>query len=233
MIRDILFNIIYWPIFAICLIVLYPFVYFFNQEQTYKIAFKAVCNWTLFCLKIFNKIDYKVENIENLKKELEKSPVIIGCNHQSAWETFIFAKLFTKLSIVVKKELLNVPIAGLYFKRLKCIPVNRSSPVSSIKDLLKYGKESVEKGISVLIFPNGTRADFNEEVEYKSGLYALYKSLKVPVIPAYVNSGKFWPRRSFKKHKGTIILSFKTPIQTELSKEEFMQAFSLSMNNIH
>ncbi len=209
---------------------MYPIIYFSNNQKfAYKIAFKPVCNLTMFCLKIFNNIDYKIENLDILKDNIKNGPIIIGCNHQSAWETFIFAKLFDKLSIVIKKELLNVPIAGIYFKKLGCIAIDRSSSIKSIKDLMKYGKISSEKNVSILIFPNGTRSEYGEDVEYKSGLYAMYKYLNIPILPAKVDSGKFWPRRSFKKNPGTITMSFKNLIHPGLSKEDFMQTFENEM----
>lgn len=221
MFRSILFNFIFWPVFCLILIVMYPFTWFLNQEQTFRIPFRFLTTWLNFCLKYFARIDYKIENIEILNDAIKKGPVIIGCNHQSAWETFIFSLLPIKLSIVIKKELLKKPVAGLYFRRLKCIPVDRESPVKAIKTLLKEGKEAHEKGNSILIFPNGTRSSYGEDAEYKSGIFALYRSLNIPVIPAHTNSGKFWSRNSFRKKPGTIILKFSKPISPGLDKEIF------------
>lgn len=230
--RSILFNLFFWPGFALYLTTAYPFVFFMNQKNAYRFGFKAVTNWMLFCMKVFANVDYKIENAHILPETLKKGPIIIGCNHQSSWETFIFSKLFEKLAIVVKKELLKVPVAGLYFKRLLCIPVNRSSPVKAIKDLMKYGKKSIDNNVSILIFPNGTRSSPDEEIEYKGGIYAMYKYLNVPVVPAHVDSGKYWSRHSFKKYPGTIILSFKPPIDPGLNKEEFMEQFKNEVDEV-
>jgi len=160
-----------------------------------------------------------------------KEQIIIGCNHQSAWETFVFSLLFKNLVSVVKKELLKKPIAGIYMKRLGCIPVDRESPVKAIKTLIKYSKIAYDAGKSILIFPNGTRSSDGEHTEYKSGIYAIYRSLEIPVVPAHVNSGKYWPRNSFKKNPGTIILDFKTPIYPGLSKDEFFKEFEKKLQN--
>ncbi len=230
MLRSALFSLCFWPLFALYLVILYPIVFFLNPRSTYKIAYKVVSNFLMWCLKIFAGIKYDIKNIEFLQKALEKGPVIIGCNHQSTWETFIFTKLFDELSIVIKKELLSVPVSGLYFKKLDCIAIDRSSPVKAIKDLLRQGRQSIDKGLSILIFPNGTRASVEDNVEYKGGIYAMYKSFDVPVIPAHVDSGKYWPRRSFMKNPGTIQLVFKHPINPGLSKEEFMEKFAELMN---
>lgn len=225
LVRSILFNIIFWPLFSIYLIVTCPVVLFLNQKWTYRLGYKAVNAYMCICLKVLAGIDYRVYGLEQTKELMKKGPIIIGCNHQSAWETFIFARIFDVLSIVIKKELLSVPVAGVYFKSLGCIPVDRSSPVRSIKDLMKYGAKSAENGVSILIFANGTRASYEEDVEYKSGLYAMYRYLKIPVVPACVDSGKCWSRRAFKKNPGTINLKFLEVIEPGLSKEEFMTIF--------
>ena len=200
---------------------MYPITYFCSPKITLKLSYRPVTRWLLFCLKHLAKIDYTISGLENIPE----GRFIIGCNHQSAWETFIFSILFDDLAIVIKKELLDKPIAGLYFKKLGCIPIDRSSPIKAIKTLLKSGSEAYKSGKSILIFPNGTRASADEHVEYKSGIFALYKSLNIPVIPVHVNSGEHWARNSFQKISGTIKLDFKCAIQPGLSNEEFFKVF--------
>lgn len=200
---------------------MYPITYFCSPEMTLKLSYRPVTRWLLFCLKYLARIDYKISGLENIPS----GQFIIGCNHQSAWETFIFSVLFNNLAIVIKKELLNKPIAGLYFKKLGCIPIDRASPIKAIKTLMISGSEASKNGKSILIFPNGTRSSTNEQAEYKSGIYALYKTLQIPVIPAHVNSGEHWARNSFGKIPGTIILDFKQPITPGLGKTEFFTKF--------
>ena len=225
MIRSILFNIVFYAIFISYIAIMYPITYFCSPELTLKLSYRPVTRWLLFCLKYFSRIDYKITGME----KVPLGQFIIGCNHQSAWETFIFSILFDNLAIVIKQELLNKPIAGLYFKRLGCIPIDRSSPIKAIKTLLKYGNEAYKLGKSILIFPNGTRSSVDEHVEYKSGIFALYKSLNIPVIPVHVNSGEHWGRNSFKKIPGTINLDFKDPINPGLDKDAFLEEFENSM----
>lgn len=205
---------------------MYPIIYFCSPEMTLKLSYRPVTRWLLFCLKYLARIDYKISGLENIPS----GQFIIGCNHQSAWETFIFSILFNNLAIVIKKELLNKPIAGLYFKKLGCIPIDRSSSIKAIKTLMISGSEAFKNGKSILIFPNGTRSPASEQVEYKSGIYALYKTLQIPVIPAHVNSGEHWARNSFRKIPGTIMLDFKQPIAPGLDKGEFFTKFEQEVN---
>jgi 1-acyl-sn-glycerol-3-phosphate acyltransferase len=186
-----------------------------------RLGYIPVAKWTVFCLKYLAGIDHKVTGLENIPS----GQYIVGCNHQSAWETIVFSIILQNFAPVVKQQLMHKPIAGTYIRKLDCIPVDRDSPVKAIKTLLKGATEAFEAGKSILIFPNGTRASADEHVEYKSGIYAIYRKLGIPVIPAHVDSGKHWPRNAFRKIPGTIHLDFKPPIQPGLSKEEFFAEF--------
>lgn len=223
LIRSILFSIVFWPVFVLYLIIMFPFTYFSSQKFVFVYVYRICTKYLLFCLKYICGIDYKIENKEYLKSD---TPIIIGCNHQSAWETFIFSLFFDELSIVIKKELLDLPIAGLYFRRLGCIPIDRSSPIVAIKTLIKSSDIAKIKKQNILIFPNGTRSADDEHTEYKVGIYAIYNYLNIPVIPVHVDSGKCWARKSFIKNPGTITLKFNKPIDPGLSKEEFMNVFN-------
>lgn len=227
MIRSIIFNLIFWPAFLLYLLIMSPIVYFSSPKTTLKIGYRPVTWIMLFCMKYFANVNYEIKN----KDKIPNGQVIVGCNHQSAWETFIFSILFDELAVVVKKELVTTPIAGLYIKRLDSIPVDRESPVKAIKTLMKFGKIAYQKGKSIVIFPNGTRSSADEQVEYKSGIFALYKTLGIPVVPAHVDSGEHWSRNAFKKIPGIITLEFKDPIQPGLSKDEFFKEFENRIDN--
>ena len=229
MIRSILFSIAFWPLFALCITIMLPVTYFASQQFVFVYIYRVCTQYLLFCLKYICNIKYKIENKEYLKND---TLVIIGCNHQSVWETFIFSLLFNELSIVIKKELLDIPIAGLYFRRLGCIPIDRSSPICAIKTLVKSSEIAYKKKQNILIFPNGTRNIDDDSTEYKVGIYAIYNHLNLPVVPAHVDSGKCWARKSFIKKPGTITLKFNEPIEPGLDKEEFMDKFNESINNI-
>ncbi|MDR1609514.1 MAG: 1-acyl-sn-glycerol-3-phosphate acyltransferase [Holosporales bacterium] len=225
MLRSLLFNIAFWPVFIMYILIMYPLAAIVSPRNVLLLVYRPVTRWLLFCLKKIADVGYEIRNTENVPS----GPCIIGCNHHSTWETFIFSLLFDNLSIVIKRELLRKPIAGLYFKRLGCIPIDRSSPVLAIKTLVKYGMGAHQAGHNILIFPNGTRDSSGAQAEYKGGIYAIYKATGAPVVPVSVNSGSHWPRRSFRKIPGTIVLDFKEAIPPGLEKAAFFAEFETRM----
>lgn len=230
--RSLLFNIFFWPAFLGFLLIMMPFAYFFTKRQADEIVYVNLGRLLNFCLKLFVKIDCQVVGIENLDAARALTPVIIGCSHQSTWETIVFPMIAKNISIVAKKELLSIPVVGFYIKKFGCLTIDRSSPILSIKSLLQNGKNAIKKNSSILIFPNGTREKISEHSAYKVGLFALYKNLQIPVVPCSLNSGMFWPKRSFIKNPGTIVLEFQKPINPGLNKEEFMQTFENVMSEM-
>lgn len=145
--------------------------------------------------------------------------------HQSTWETTIFHGQLKYPTLVVKRELLYVPFFGWYTWRLGMIPVDRSSGGAALKKMIRTARKRVEQGRQIVIFPEGTRVDDGEDRPIRSGVYALYHFLKIPVIPVALNSGQFWPRSSMIRTPGTIRLVFLPPIEPGLSRDAFMERF--------
>ncbi len=161
---------------------------------------------------------YKIEGIDNLGT----SPVLIASKHQSAWETLTFHRLVPSIAIVLKEELTRVPIIGWYLMIGGNLRLDRKGGAKSLRRLSEDARSALERGSSILIFPEGTRQDPNAPPDYKSGVAALYKVLNVPVVPVALNSGVFWPKSGLTKRPGEITLRFLEPIPPGLARREFM-----------
>ncbi len=159
-----------------------------------------------------------------IKGEMYKTQqVIYAVKHQSAWETLILYWQLDRPVIVIKKELLYIPIVGLLMKRAGCIAVDRKAGMSAIKKLKREAAIVKQTGRSILIFPQGTRvAPLDRKTPYQVGIFSLYHSLSLSVVPVALNSGYYWPNRSFLKKAGIIDVVFLKLIKTGLSKELFM-----------
>jgi 1-acyl-sn-glycerol-3-phosphate acyltransferase len=163
-------------------------------------------------------IKEEVIGLENLPK----SPFLIVSKHQSAWETLAFNYLFPKSVFVLKKELLRIPFFGLYLIHAGMIPLDRKT-ARGLKNMLRVAKDRIKEGRNVVIFPEGTRTAPGSKNTYKKGVYLLYRTLNVPVVPIALNSGVFWPRNTVIKYPGTIKAEILKSIEPGLDEKTFMK----------
>jgi 1-acyl-sn-glycerol-3-phosphate acyltransferase len=180
---------------------------------------RAWIAFVLWWLRITCGLTHRVVGLENLPA----GPVIIACKHQSSWETLAFTLLFSDIAIVLKRELLFIPIVGWAMARAGNIAVSRGDGASALRGLVKQAKASIADGRSIVIFPEGTRAAPGHQRPYRVGTAALYRQLGVPVVPMALNSGLFWGRRKWIKRPGTITLEVLPPIAPGLRREAFME----------
>lgn len=197
----------------------------FLLKNSSKIADHGALVWarfSLFVLKKICRIDHKVLGLENLPK----TPCIVACKHQSMWETIVMHLVFHRPAYSYKQELLHVPFYGWFLRKMTGIKVNRKGGGAALRGIIKQAKSLLKNGHTVVIFPQGTRVPVlapTSEYPYQAGIAALYLSCNVPVVPAALNSGVFWPKHKTVKNPGTITLEFLEPIQPGLSKEEFLK----------
>jgi len=163
-------------------------------------------------------ITYRVIGQENIPE----GPCIIAAKHQSAWETFKLHVLFYNPAIVLKKELLKIPVWGWYLNHSGVIPVDRAGRAHALTGMMAAAHKAVADKRKIVIFPQGTRVAVGEDKPYKSGIVALYLELKIPVVPMALNSGLLWPKNSFIKKPGVITIEFLPPIPPDLTRAEMM-----------
>lgn len=220
LIRSVLFDLVFYIWTAFYLSVLAPIMLLFPRSVTMHI-FRFWTRANLKMLKIIVGLDYKIEGLENLKAATQDGPCIVACKHQSAWETIIFSILLKDFQIVLKRQLIYIPLFGMYLKKLTAIVVDRDAGSQAIKQLVHQSREAIKNNRSILIFPEGTRGKPGEPSVYQPGIAAIYRDLNVPVLPVALNSGVFWGRRSPIKKPGLITLRFLEPIPRGLPRAEF------------
>lgn len=175
-------------------------------------------DFILWWLALTCRLRHRIIGLENLPA----GPVIIASKHQSSWETLAFVKLFPDAAIVMKRELVFIPIVGWAMARAGHIAVERGDGASALRGLLRQTKHAIGEGRSILIFPEGTRVAPGGNRPYQAGTAALYRQLGVPVVPVALNSGVFWARRKWVKRPGTITVEVLPPIAPGLRREAFM-----------
>jgi 1-acyl-sn-glycerol-3-phosphate acyltransferase len=155
---------------------------------------------------------------------LEKIPpgaLIVASKHQSMWETFALFPLFADPAFILKRELMWIPFFGWFSWKAGMIPVNRGKRSQALLDLAACARRELARGRQIVIFPEGTRRAPGAEPSYKFGVTYLYAETGAVCLPIALNSGLFWPRRSFRRFPGTIVVELLDPIAPGLSKEDF------------
>lgn len=166
-------------------------------------------------LKICCRIDVRIQGLENLPD----TPCVVLANHQSAWETIIFQKIFPAQSYLLKKSLLWIPFFGWGLAANEPIAINRSKKTQALKQLISQGKERLSRGRWIIIFPEGTRMPVRMPGEFQVGGAYIASKADVPVIPVAHNAGAFWPKGSaFGKKAGTVDVVIGKIIVTENKK---------------
>ena len=172
-------------------------------------------------------ITYRVVGRENIPV----GACIIAAKHQSVWETFKLHVLFDDPAIVLKKELLSIPVWGWYLRRSGMIPIDRAGKTGALSGMMEAAHRAVTAGRKIVIFPQGTRIAPDEVRPYKSGVAALYQELNVPVVPMALNSGVYWPKHSFLKKPGTITIEFLPPILPGQPRDEMMERLTTELES--
>jgi 1-acyl-sn-glycerol-3-phosphate acyltransferase len=169
----------------------------------------AIISWIT---KVSCGLTFEVEGMENIDPN---QPVVFLSNHQSAWETLALRYILPPHSVVIKKELLYFPIWGWSLLTLKSIVIDRKNQRGSLRALLEQGTRYLNEGLSVLIFPEGTRTAPKELKSFSIGGAMLAQKAGYPVIPVAHNAGDFWPRYSFFKYPGVIKVKIGPMIETK------------------
>lgn len=196
------------------------------------IADKFAKIWSIFlmfALRVTCGITYEVRGRENIPTD---QSVIIAAKHQSMWETVVMHLIINHPVYIFKKELLKIPFYGWYLRFMSGIIADRQGGSRALKSIVTSSKKYIKNKQNIIIFPQGTRTKIGatlEEFPYQSGLLGLYNFLKIPVVPAALNSGLYWNKNG--KKPGKIIIEFLPMIDSGLKKEQFVDLLREAIEN--
>lgn len=217
MIRSLLFNVAFYITTALFLILGSPLLL---TPRSWAInGLRAHAHATLWLMKWIAGTEMEVRGAENLPD----GPYLIAAKHQSAWDTIALTLLFPDPALVMKAELLKIPIYGWFCAKFGMIPIERATGPSALRSMLKAAKERAADDRQIFVFPEGTRRPPGAEPDYKPGILLLYDALALPCVPVALNSGAFWPRDSWIRRPGTIIVEIQPPLPANLSRKNFKQ----------
>ncbi len=145
------------------------------------------------------------------------------------WAIMNIARYWARSSIWMLRVICNVKVEYRGLEKIPKGPLIVASKHQSMWEtfaLLQFAGEAVRRGRQLIIFPEGTRTAVDAPPHYKTGVAQIYVDCGVTCLPVALNSGLFWPRRTFMRYPGTLVVEFLDPLPPGLSRREFIARVS-------
>ena len=225
LLRSLLFN--FFLYLGIIFVFLIAMPALFLPSKITLLFGKLLGHYVVFVVRIFLNTKVEFKGISNIPKT-EK--YFVASAHQSMFETFALQGVLDYPVFILKKELLKIPLFGLYLKKIKSIEIVRDT---TTKDNLNFFDKVANiiknENRPLLIFPQGTRVKVDDRTPFKKGVGRIYESLNISCVPIALNSGKVWPKKGIIKYPGKITISFLEPIKPGLNRDDFIKSLEIKI----
>jgi 1-acyl-sn-glycerol-3-phosphate acyltransferase len=162
---------------------------------------KAWAHGNLWAGRFFCGLDVTTEGTENIPDETSVALI----KHTTAMETYWQIAALPPQTWVLKKELVLIPFFGWGVGLvMKPITIDRNAGASIVKQVISQGKNRIDRGLWLTIFPEGTRMPPGETKRYGVSGAAVAVATGCAVVPVAHNAGDFWPKRGLRKYPGKI-----------------------------
>src|ERR1700712_428355 len=219
-VRSLIFNVLFYLLLAFWVIVGIP-TYAMPRSAIMHIA-RLWARSSIWLMRVVCNIKVEYRGLE----KIPPGPLIVASKHQSMWETFALLQFFDQPLYILKRELKWIPLFGWYLVKCDMIGVDRSAGGRSLLKMARRAGEEVRQGRQLIIFPEGTRMAVDAAPDYKPGVAQIYVNSGVTCLPVALNSGLFWPRRTFMRYPGTLVLEFLDPLPPGLTRDQFIARVS-------
>ena len=213
--RSLVFNILFYLVFLFWAVIAIPTLVLARADLLRVASWWAQSN--IFLMRVICGIKVEFRGTE----KIPKGPLLVASKHQSMWETISLLRFFDAPFFVLKRELKWIPIFGLFLMKANMIAIDRSAGGRALILMMKRAIEEVRRGRQFVIFPEGTRTAPGAPPNYKRGVVQIYADCGVACLPVALNSGLFWPRRTFMRYPGTLVVEFLDPLPPNLPRDEF------------
>jgi len=182
---------------------------------------KFLGHYVIFIVRFFLNTKVEIKGIENIPKN---ERYFVASAHQSMFETFALQAVLDYPVFILKKELLKIPLFGLYLKKIKSIEIVRDTTTKDNLNFFEKIASIIENNKRpLLIFPQGTRLKPQERLPFKKGVGRIYEALNIACLPIALNSGQVWPKKGIIKYPGKITISILNQIKPGLNRDEFIR----------
>jgi len=177
-----------------------------------KIIYYLGKSWTNSILFLAG-VKIKVHGLEKIDKS--KSYIFIG-NHQSHFDVLsVFSAIPLTVRFMAKKELFKIPVFGWALYASGTIQIDRSNRSKAIKSM-NNALDRIRNGVSVVVFPEGTRSDDGKIHAFKKGGFVLAIKGENLIIPISISGSRFILRKNSNRiYPGEIKIVISDPINTK------------------
>lgn len=178
-----------------------------------------IVQWGLRTLEHISGPEVIVRGMEHIPTD--QAVLYIG-NHRSYFDIVLSYSRCPGLTGYISKDLLEkAPILRAWMRRVYCLFLNREDPRQGLKTILT-AIEYVKSGVSIFIFPEGTRAKTDEMLPFKEGSFKVATKTGCPIIPvAFTNTSAIFEDHVPFIRKARVVITYGEPIlPSELAPEQ-------------
>ncbi|MFQ9514572.1 MAG: lysophospholipid acyltransferase family protein [Eubacterium sp.] len=190
----------------------------FNMDLRNRTSLSFV-QFGLRCVSAISGVKLEVHGMENIPQD--QAVLFVG-NHQSLFDIIVTYPLMKRpTGYIAKKEIKKVPFLSWWMYFVNCIFLDRKNPRNGLKSVLNAA-EMIKSGVSIFLFPEGTRSKDGRLHEFKDGGMKIATKSLCPIIPVGIRGTSDLLEKQFPRIKSAnVTVSFGKPIYTaDMSRAE-------------
>lgn len=207
------------------LLIIYPFELLFDRQKRIFHTITSLWGYHFVLLNPFWKCRF--EGLKHLRKGQR---YVMVANHQSLADIFVLSGLRHNFKWVSKASLLDIPFFGWSMKLNEYVSIDRGNK-TSIKKMMASCKRWLDQGVSIMLFPEGTRSDDGRMGAFRDGSFRLSQDCNVPILPIVITG----TREIAAKHSRTFNFGAEVRIKilAPVWPEQFNGKTGLMKTHVH
>jgi 1-acyl-sn-glycerol-3-phosphate acyltransferase len=214
--RSIVFNVLFYVNIIVRMIIALPAIVL--PYSVMLAVLRSYARSSLWLLRVVCGIKVEWRG----REKIPSGACLVACKHQSLWETFALYVILDDPTFVLKRELMWLPLFGWLARKSGMIPIDRGGRTTALARMVARARAEIARSRQIVVFPEGTRLAPDAEPRYMPGIAYLYSETDLACVPVALNSGLFWPRRSWLRYHGTVLVEVLDPIAPGLDRRAFL-----------